>query len=405
MQQKQLPGKKTKTRLQVSDDWFAAGISTDDAHNIAGYHQAHVLAVLDEAPGVADEIEVAIDSLCSTGDAHILKIGNPLASAGHFYSAFMSPEWHTISLSCEDSPNFTGEDMPASAMAKLVTKQWVEEKEREWGRGSVLFKTRVLGQFPDSGSNTLIPLSWIQQAMDRTPATGAKFPMHMGVDIAHEGDDMTVFMMRQADKVTIHREVSHRDPLESGAFLARDIKDHNIAIAAIDTVGIGSGTLLKAKELKREGVFENCRLIGLKGAFSCTEVDEKGLPKFPNMRSQMWWNLMEALNPETGLGLCLPTNDHLMQDLAEVLYTVNSRGQIEVEKKKDLKERIGRSPDYGDAMCYLIQCHKSSSKRPVLKEKAERLSLGGANRVEELEFRSRTRKIRIGGTTRLSDMP
>jgi hypothetical protein len=36
-------------------------------------------------------------------------------------------------------------------------------------------------------------------------------------------------------------------------------------------------------------------------------------------------------------------------ELADVLYTYTSSGQIKVEPKADIKERLGRSPDVGEA--------------------------------------------------------
>jgi hypothetical protein len=48
----------------------------------------------------------------------------------------------------------------------------------------------------------------------------------------------------------------------------------------------------------------------------------------------------------------LPDNDELIEDLAAIKYSTNSRGQVAIEKKEDTKKRLGRSPDLGD--CFVL---------------------------------------------------
>jgi phage terminase large subunit len=75
--------------------------------------------------------------------------------------------------------------------------------------------------------------------------------------------------------------------------------------------------------------------------------------RFKNLRAELWWNLRERLNPNPRLNpdpIALPPDDVLMADLTNVKYRINSRGQIEIESKEDIKKRLGRSPDRGDAV-------------------------------------------------------
>ena len=46
-----------------------------------------------------------------------------------------------------------------------VTPQWVAKRYQRWGKDSPLYQARVLGQFPEQGDDTLIPLSWIEAAV------------------------------------------------------------------------------------------------------------------------------------------------------------------------------------------------------------------------------------------------
>jgi hypothetical protein len=80
------------------------------------------------------------------------------------------------------------------------------------------------------------------------------------------------------------------------------------------------------------------------------------------MRSQIWWQFREMLDPKIGLGIALPPDSELKADLCAPLWTLTPSG-ILIESKEDqvtatgvripgLKRRLGRSPDRGDAVVY-----------------------------------------------------
>ena len=73
--------------------------------------------------------------------------------------------------------------------------------------------------------------------------------------------------------------------------------------------------------------------------------------RFANKRSEAWWRLREALDPDQtgGSPIALPPDDELRADLAAPRWTPGARG-IQVEAKEDLRSRLGRSPGKGDAV-------------------------------------------------------
>ena len=78
--------------------------------------------------------------------------------------------------------------------------------------------------------------------------------------------------------------------------------------------------------------------------------DRSGKYALPNIRSAMYWYMREALDPDHGDNLALPPDPELLADLCAPRFEVRASG-IVVEAKEKLKERIGRSPDAGDAVC------------------------------------------------------
>ena len=78
---------------------------------------------------------------------------------------------------------------------------------------------------------------------------------------------------------------------------------------------------------------------------------------FFNLRARNWWRFREMLDPETGMDVALPPSRTLKADLSAPKWQMTPRG-IQVEGKfseskdgfGDIKARLGRSPDEGDAV-------------------------------------------------------
>jgi hypothetical protein len=71
--------------------------------------------------------------------------------------------------------------------------------------------------------------------------------------------------------------------------------------------------------------------------------------KMKNQRAEMYWRFREALDPDSGADLALPPGNELVADLCAARYRVLAGGVIQIEEKTKIKERIGRSPDVGEA--------------------------------------------------------
>ena len=77
--------------------------------------------------GIPEQLWVAADALTTNADCRILAIGNPDNPASHFRRVCTPGSvWHQMAISAFDSPNLTGEEIPADmaaadAMAAAVT--------------------------------------------------------------------------------------------------------------------------------------------------------------------------------------------------------------------------------------------------------------------------------------------
>jgi hypothetical protein len=70
-----------------------------------------------------------------------------------------------------------------------------------------------------------------------------------------------------------------------------------------------------------------------------------------NKRAEWYWTLREDLDPVNGRGLKLPPSQELRADLIAQRWKPTARGVL-IQDKKEIKVRLGRSPDFGDAVAY-----------------------------------------------------
>jgi hypothetical protein len=114
-------------------------------------------------------------------------------------------------------------------------------------------------------------------------------------------------------------------------------------VAVVDVIGVGGGVV---DQLREQG-----RLVAAFNASeSTTSTDRSGELGFINVRSAAWWRLRELLDPSHGATLALPDVATLTGDLTAPHWKVTSNGRIQVEGKDDIRKRLGRSTDEGDAV-------------------------------------------------------
>lgn len=196
----------------------------------------------------------------------------------------------------------------------------------------------------------VIPTSWVLASNERwrTQRKPDDGMTAIGLDVARGGRDNTVFSPRYGRWFGELQVVPGRQTPDgtSVAVLAAGMLREG-AIVGVDAIGVGADA---------ETALKNAHLpfVAINGASKATGATRDGNFGFLTRRSEMWWRLREALDPEYGYDLALPPDPALLADLTAPTYTVRP-GQppkIYVESKEDLKKRLGRSPDRGDAVVY-----------------------------------------------------
>lgn len=193
----------------------------------------------------------------------------------------------------------------------------------------------------------VIPTAWVEAAQRRWRPDGSSHPMTcIGVDCAYGGADATVVIPRHGPWFGRYKKYRGEatDSGSKAAFLV--LREHDgEALIHVDGIGYGAA----CHEHLREKVGALAVAVNVACAPEPEIWDRSRKYKLTNYRTAMYWLLREALDPETGDNLALPPDRELMADLTAPRFEVRASG-IVVEPKEKLKERLGRSPDVGDAV-------------------------------------------------------
>lgn len=194
-----LGGIPMQTEINLDEDWFAVGLSTNDSTKFQGIHAPRIMIVFDEATGIDKSIWEASEGVAVGNNDRFLAIGNPTDPTSDFKRVCDSPLWNVIHLSAEDHPNvLEGKEIVPGA----VSKEWIDERLIEYGgRETGLYRARVLGLFPEQGDDMLISLADVERAQSRWIQPHGT-PDALGVDVARFGcfDDKTEVLTNEGWK-------------------------------------------------------------------------------------------------------------------------------------------------------------------------------------------------------------
>lgn len=354
-----LGGRLLSQQLQLDKNWFALGFTTNanTPNSFAGFHEANVLAVVDESPGVSQSIHEGIDGILASGHARKLELGNPLDRNTPFGQSFRMPSVSKIRMGAFESPNFTefgitlkdirsgewerkvdGRPMP---WPKLVSPGWVREKWEKWGEKSAAWVARVLGQFPDSSPDAVFPGEFIRRAQELilTPRDTAQ--KILAVDVARFGDDETAFALRHGPRVRIvYRSLQSKpNTMATAGRAILAAREHGATKIYVDVVGMGGGVVDRLREINPDGI----EIQGVN--FGAQAKDSE---RYMNVRAECYWTVRERM--ERGQLDIDAQDQDLEAELSGIRSTNTSGGKIVIESKESMRKRGIPSPNLADAV-------------------------------------------------------
>lgn len=353
------------TGLSFPDGRRIIGITASSPERFQGYSGAELFICIDEASGFDDRLFEAalgnmggalpdataeegqeIDPAEATG--RVLLTGNPTQLTGLFAKTHREqlPGWRLHVISSLDSPNVRA---GRRVIPGLANAAFVRMMRDNFGEESAAFKQRVLGEFAEQGSDSVIPLSALESAIANWSSDPELEPtaLHVGVDPAGYGDDESVIMGRKgthALKPAAYRKLGN---VELAARVVDYLSAHRDpgqpVIIRVDVGGLGQGVAdVLVPNLERDPLVRVERV----NAGSASRYSTR----FSNTRAELWWSLRRWLER----GGTLPPDQRRDAELLACRYFHNAKLQIAIESKDDLRKRIHRSPDRADALALAV---------------------------------------------------
>jgi hypothetical protein len=205
----------------------------------------------------------------------------------------------------------------------------------------------------------LIPTEWVNAAVRRWQAMGGIHyhpgfsPDVIGMDVSHGGADKTVMAQKHGKWFASLVKFAGKDIPDGKTAAMECIKLWRAGVRInVDAIGYGASAHERLADPRPEGY--GVPAVAVDVGKRSEHYDKSGLYRCTNLRAEMYWRLREALDPDNDPDICLPDDPELIADLCSPTYEIRPSG-IVVESKDDIKKRLSRSPDCGDAtaLCML----------------------------------------------------
>jgi phage terminase large subunit len=333
----------TKTRIvcnEAPETWFATARTWPkyadpqrQAETLAGIHADHVLFVLDESGSIPQSVMTAAEAvLAGDGETKVIQSGNPTSLEGPLYRACVTERhlWTVVHMTGDpDDPK----------RSPRVSLDWARQQLLSYGRNNPWCRVNVLGLWPEASLNALLGPEEVEAAMHRhLPSEQYDWAQkRIGIDASRYGGDLTVLFPRQGLAAFRPRVMRH----VRGSAVSTDI-----AAAVMDAKsnwgselelfdGTGGWSAGAVDVLRASGVEP------IDVQFHAKALD----PRYRNRRAEMYFSLAKWVTA----GGALPNVPELVAELTTPTYTFVN-GMFQLEDKDLIRQRLGRSPGYADAL-------------------------------------------------------
>jgi len=333
--------KSDRIELKADPNGSFISFRTSRAENpeaMQGVHSDKVLLLADEASAIPEPVfEAAVGSMSGKYATTILA-SNPTRSSGTFYDSHTTnaAQWFTVHV-CADVP----EALESAHKSSRITPEFVEYISDQYGRDSNAFRVRVLGEFPRSDLDTLIPFELIDGARKRNVQVVPNAKVVWGVDVGGRTDsgDRSSLCKRRGNVVPF--PVESRQGLElmqvcgwiHNEYEQTHPSDRPIEIL-VDSIGIGAGVASRLRE------------VGLPAQSVNVSESPSSRQEYHRLRDELWGRALEWFRARD---CSFPDDEPTISELLSVRADYNSSNKLVVESKKALRKRTKKSPDLADA--------------------------------------------------------
>lgn len=369
------PAKKAETGVTWPDGRAIFGFTADDPDNISGPSGPDMFVIADEAAGIKSRVWQAIQSL-TKGGGPVLATGNPTTTSEWFFEAFEEPfdeddnprGWNCLEVSALECPNIVEQRI---VVPGLVTQDYIDDVENDFGKESAVYSVRVLGKPPGAQPNAVVGLDALTLAEARfgeDPAEQQELldeqpdGLTLGCDVARYGDDFSTVSAKRGivllppealERISkLKAAVNGFDAAPVAAIIVSQMRAirrpmERVRINVDVGGGYGEGVVQVLRALRShpepaERLDDRVTIVSVNSSESASNPD-----KFERRRDELWWSLREFAE----YGAIAPLRKFRREALAPT-YALTPGGRIKVESKDETKKKLnGKSPDHADSAC------------------------------------------------------
>lgn len=327
----------------------AFAVASNRSELIEGAHADHILYLFDESKIIPSATWDSAEGAMVSENALWLAVSTPGEPTGRFYEiqtrAKGYEDWWVRHVTLQEAVD-----------ANRISIEWANARLEQWGEMSMMYQNRVLGNFAQEEADSLIPLYWVELAnkryYDRISA-GLGPLTQLGVDVARMGGDKTVIAKRHNMTIAPLEKHGKMDTMQTTGIVTHHLSLNRALPCVIDAIGVGAGVYDRTTEQYPD----NGNIVSFHPQEKTFFRDATDEWEFADVYSAAWWNLREMLDPDNPRRLpellALPPDEDLPAELTKPKWKTLSSGKIFVQRKEDVKEELGRSPDSADAcvMC------------------------------------------------------
>lgn len=219
---------------------------------------------------------------------------------------------------------------------KRLIQTWIDD----FGEDSDFVRVRVRGVFPRGGDMQFIPSDVVYDAQHR--GSGSYLgddPLICGIDVARGGDDNCMIQFRRgrdakSEKVYKIPGEKSRDSMKLVSLITMILDRHKPDVAFLDATGMGGPIGDRLRQLGYHVIDVH---------FGGKAVNQK---LYKNRTAEMGAKCRQWLID----GGAIVNDPQLELELTAREFGHNDNDQLVLERKKDMKKRIGVSPDWADAL-------------------------------------------------------
>lgn len=321
--------------VERPETWFARAATgnKENPEALAGVHGDYVMYLVDEASAVPDQIFNTAEGALTGKEFLFLMISNHTRLIGYFHDSHNSDKanWQRVSLDSRESP--------------IVEPGFVERIIGKHGEDSDEFRIRVAGTSPkadgvdDQGYTPLFAEADVHWCSDAPREYLYASPFRrMGIDPSGEGDDETIWAVRDrfkakvvgAERISTPKTIAQRTLVLVKEF---EVDGENVTV---DNFGEGANV---GKEI----------LLSSEGRtnVACVNVGDQAEDpaRFINIRAEMYQRLKDWLRQGGEL-----VNDPVLKRELLSIRVQRAGSKMKLMSKREMRKAGYPSPNRADAL-------------------------------------------------------